>query len=515
MPQIVGAAVGEAFVGASCAFTMYPGLTRSSAHDIEVFGTDWMRKHIVPRMYTGEWGGTMDLTEPAAGSAVGDLTTKAVKDGDSYKISGTKIFISGGDHDLCDNIIHLVLARTPDAPRGIKGVSIFMVPKYLVDEESGEMGAFNDVTCVGLEHKMGINGNSTAQLNFGDEENCRGWILGEDGDGIKIMFQVMNEARIGVGIQGLSQASAAYEYALRYARERVQGTAIENMRDADAPRVPIVQHADVKRMLLNQMSAIEGMRMMVYYGAFMADIAENEKDEKEAKKAHGILELLTPVIKSYCTDHGFMCNRDAIQVYGGYGYTQEYPVELYMRDSKITSIYEGTNGIQALDLLGRKVAAKGGMVFMGYMGLMNDFVNENKENEAIAGLVKKFDDAKNKLGEVTMYLGQKGMSGDQNYPVMNAMPYLEMFGDVTVAFMWVQMAKIAAEKFAALCDEKSCSDDDSKAKLVKENSEARFYFNKLQAASFWINCQLPHAMAWAAQIQSEDRSVLLVDFDSE
>ena len=318
LPALMAIAGNELFVAASMAFTMFPGLSRSSAHLIETYGTPSMKKKYLQNMVSGKWQGTMDLTEPGAGSAVGDLKSTAKKKGDKWLISGTKIFISAGDHDMCDNTIHLVLARAEGEPAGMKGVSLFVVPKFRVKDD-GSKGEYNDVSLSRIEEKMGIHASPTCLLNFGDNNNCEGELVGELNKGIQYMFLMMNEARIGVGVQGESTASAAYLYALDYAKQRVQGVEIQNMRDVNAPRVEIIKHPDIKRMLLWMKCYVEGMRALIYRGVYHWTFSELSTDPKEKEMHADFLALLTPVIKAYCSDKGFEVTATAIQVYGGYG----------------------------------------------------------------------------------------------------------------------------------------------------------------------------------------------------
>ena len=354
MPRSVSMAAAEYFNGANYAFMMYSGLTHGAGKLVEAFGTDEQKKMYLKNMFTCKWGGTMLLTEPEAGSDVGALTTKAVPNGDgTYSITGQKIFISSGDHDLCENIIHPVLARIEGAPAGTKGISLFAVPKYRVNPD-GSLGEFNDITCVGIEEKMGIHGNATCTMSLGEKGQCIGTLLGEENKGMRAMFLMMNEARLLVGMQGFACATASYMNAVNYAKERIQGRNLLAMFEKDAPGVAIINHPDVRRMLLNMKVYIEGMRSLLYYVAWCEDKANTVEDEKEKEKYHDLIDLLIPIAKGYVTDRAFdVCNA-GMQVYGGYGYIKEYPQEQLMRDCRITMIYEGTNGIQSMDLLGQK-----------------------------------------------------------------------------------------------------------------------------------------------------------------
>lgn len=503
LPQSVGIGCSEAFVAANNSFAMAPGLTRGAANVIEEFGSQEQKETYLEKMYSGQWCGTMCLTEPQAGSAVGDTKTIATPNDDgTYIIVGNKIFITFGDHDLSENIIHLVLARTPNSPSGIKGISLFIVPKYIVNSD-GSVGEFNDVRCSGIEHKMGIHASPTCTLNFGDDNKCVGYLIGEEFKGIIYMFKLMNEARIGVGLQGLSQGSLAYELALKYAKERVQGTDILSFKDPDAPRIEIINHPDVRRMLMTMKSYVEGCRTLLLSTAYFADMYLGSGD----KSWEMFVELLTPVCKAYCTDLGFKIAEMAIQVHGGYGYCTEYGVEQLCRDAKIASIYEGTNGIQALDLVGRKIGAKGGMVFMNYLNRINVFVSENANHPLVGDLVKDLDDAKNKLAEVTMNFGMKGQS-NPIYPVSYATPYLEMFGEVTLGYLLLDMAVLAAFKLDAIFKEKCVEGETAQKALCVDNAEAAFYQNKIITARFFIKQTMPGVYAKAMAAASEDLSLL-------
>jgi len=507
LPAVIGMATSEFFTGACVAFVMTPGLTHGAAHMFEHFASEDLKKIFLEKMYSGQWAGTMCLTEPQAGSAVGDVKTMAVKDGDVYKISGTKIFITSGEHDLTENIIHAVLARTPDAPPGIKGISLFIVPKYRVNPD-GSIGEFNDVRCGNIEEKMGIHGSSTCTLNFGDDGKCIGYLVGEEHKGINYMFMMMNEARLGVGMQGLSIGSAAYQQALKYAKERIQGVDIRTMKDPNAPRVAIIEHPDVRRMLLFGKSVTEACRAMILKTAYYSDLVKVVEDEAERDKYQGYIELFTPLCKAYGSDMGFEVAVKAIQVFGGYGYCKEYPVEQYARDVKISSIYEGTNGIQALDLLGRKIAMKGGMLFMNLITDINAFIEANQSNAALAPYLQALGKAKDTLAQVTMAFQGKSMSGDMLYPVSHATPYLQMFSEVVSAWLLLEQAVIAHKKLEEIFSEKGAKDEASKKKLIQENEEAKFYAGKISSMQFYVTQILPDVDAKAASIMTEDRTVL-------
>ena len=388
LPRAVTMTVNDMFIGACTAFMMYPGLTAPAGRMVVEFGDDAYKELVATRLFTGQWSGTMCLTESGAGSSVGDNRAKAEPSGEDgvYFLEGEKIFISGGDTDMAENIIHLVLARTPGSPGGTKGLSLFMVPKYEFDAE-GNIGARNDAKVVGIEHKMGINGSATCTLALGSTGKCKGWLIGKERGGIMQMFKMMNEARIGVAGQGAAAAGAAYSFARQYANERVQGTTLTK-RDADAERVTIAQHPDVRRMLMTLKVVSETVRALCVRIAYWHDLWDVSDDEAEKKRLLRRADLLIPILKAHVTDLGFDMAVTAVQVYGGYGFIGEYPVEQLVRDSKIQSIYEGTNGIQALDLLGRKMRIDGGALFMEWMGEAQKTLGDaGKEGFAAQGRV--------------------------------------------------------------------------------------------------------------------------------
>jgi len=510
LPLTVMVASTEYFIGACVAFMMTPALARGAAHLIENFGTDEMKKTYCAKMYRGDWGGTMCLTEAGAGTAVGDIKTSAKRlpDG-SFAITGQKIFISSGEQDLTDQIVHAVLAKVEGAPAGIKGVSLFLVPKFHV-EKDGSLGAFNDVKCVGIEEKMGIHGSSTCSLSFREEGKCVGWLLGEENGGIKAMFQMMNEARIEVGLQGLGIGSVAYGAALDYASQRVQGTDAAVFKDPNAPRLTIVKHPDVRRMLMTMKSTVEGLRALMMRAAMYADLAKHEVDLDAKKKYQGYLDLLTPICKAYGSEMGFKVTDLAMLCLGGYGYIKEYGIEQMMRDVKIASIYEGTNGIQAMDLLGRKVPAKGGMVLMQFVGEINEFLEKNRAHPAISNLVPKVEAARDSLFATTMKFQELTMGGDIHFPLLHASNYLLSFGDFVVAWQLVEQAVIAHDKLMELSGGKQLD----RAALA-DNPEARFYDGKIKTAEFWVMNQLPEIAARQAAVENGTRAALDIVFDGE
>jgi alkylation response protein AidB-like acyl-CoA dehydrogenase len=506
MPNLLKFAAWEQFAGANVAFFLTSILTEGSAHLIDKFGEEKLRNTYCEKMYTGEWTGTMGLTEPSAGSDVGNLKTSAKKNGDHYLITGSKIFITSAEHDLTPNIIHLVLARVEGAPAGTKGISLFVVPKYLVNED-GTLGERNDVYCGNIEHKMGIKASPTCTLNFGDEGKCIGYIVGEENTGMRLMFQMMNEARLGVGIQGLGLAGAAQLSALGYAQERAQGAPLDKGKDPTAKRANIIEHPDVRRMLLQMKSVIDGLRSLLFSVAKYIDLSEHAASDEERVRYQHFVELLTPICKSYGSDMGFRVNEMAIQVYGGYGYCQEYPVEQYCRDQKISSIYEGTNGIQAIDLLGRKIVGNRGEYFNDYMKMVNQLVEENKSMQTLAAEFGKFSKASQRLAEVTKELGEM-FAKDLAGTFLQASPYLEMFGHVVVAYYLLEGAVKADESLSKIYQEAGVSQDAEKKELLTDNAEAAFYHGRIASARFFVNSMLPQVYAIAENVLSGDRSAL-------
>ncbi len=509
LPLIVGQPCVEMMGAANWSLLMYPGLTHGSARLLEQYGTPELKEIYMEKMFSGQWGGTMCLTEPGAGSDVGNLRTKAVKNADgTYTITGSKMFISSGMHDLTDNIIHMVLARLEGAPAGTKGISIFLVPR-LRPTESGEM-VENDVACAGIEHKMGIHGSATCVLNFGENGGSIGYLMGEENKGMRIMFDMMNEARLFVGMQGLCHGTAAYLHALQYSKERFQGSALERMKDGDAPRVAIIEHPDVRRMLLSMKSSTEGMRAMLYLAAYCIDRVRCSENEEEKELFQGYVDLMIPICKSVGSDLGFRVCETAIQVYGGYGFIQEYPVEQFMRDCKIASLYEGTNGIQALDLVGRKLTYKQGLLLKNAMKAIHKVLGKVRDEFSLRELFKIYDEAQESLIQVSKFFALKGITADYMVPVLNAKPYLDLFGDVVIGFLLLWQAGIASKKLAQIYAEQGAKDEAAQSKLVRENRNAAFYFGKIASARFFINQVLTQAPGKARGIMNDDKSPLEV-----
>ncbi len=478
MPRTVALSAGDYFNAANYAFMMYPGLTHGAGKLVEAFGTDELKKIFLKKMYSGKWTGTMLLTEPEAGSDVGALTTTATRNEDgTYSITGSKIFISSGDHDLAENIIHPVLARIEGAPEGTKGISLFLVPKIWVNDD-GSLGEPNDVVCTGTEEKMGIHGNSTCSLTLGGKGNCRGMLLGEENKGMRAMFLMMNEARLLVGLQGLSCASASYMNAVNYARERVQGKNLLSFMDKEAPSVPIIQHPDIRRQLLTMKAYVEGMRSLLYYVAYCDDMIEISDDDAEKAKYKGLVDILIPIAKGYVTDHAYdVCNM-GMQVYGGYGYIKEYPQEQLVRDCRITMIYEGTNGIQAMDLLGRKLGMNGGKPIMDLLGEVQSVIATATAIPSLTGLAERLTEAVDKLGEVAMHMGKTAMSEKALDAFAFAYPFMEVMGDVAMAWMLLWRASIAARRLE---------------EGAKKKDQA-FYEGQTRSAEFFIHSILPASM---------------------
>ncbi|MFY9707865.1 MAG: acyl-CoA dehydrogenase [Desulfobacterales bacterium] len=475
MPRTVALAAGEYFIGANLAFMMYPGLTHGAGRLVETFGTAKQKELFVKKLYTGQWCGTMLLTEPEAGSDVGALTTTARKNDDgTYSITGNKIFISGGEHDLVENIIHPVLARIEGAPQGTGGISLFVVPKIWVNDD-GTLGEFNDVVCTGVEEKMGIHGNATCSMALGGKGKCRGTLLGQENKGMRAMFLMMNEARLLVGMQGFCCASSAYLNALQYARQRIQGRHLLKMRDDSALAVPIIEHPDVRRQLLTMKAYVDGMRSLLYYVGILDDRKETAESAEEKTRLQGMIDLLIPVAKGYVTDRSFEMCSQGLQVYGGYGYIRDYPMEQLLRDCRITMIYEGTNGIQAMDLLGRKLGLNQGKPIMDLLGEIQKTLARAKGVERLKGLADRVEKAVNRLGETALHLGQTAMSPKVLNAFAFAHPFMDVCGDVILAWLHLWRATVAV---AAL--EKGA-----------KKKDAAFYEGQVKSAEFFIHTILP------------------------
>ena len=498
MPRTVALAAGDYFNGANYAFMMYPGLTHGAALLVEAFGTERQKKLFLKNMFTGKWTGTMLLTEPEAGSDVGNLSTTAVKNEDgTYSISGNKIFISAGEHDMVENIVHPVLARIEGAPAGTKGISLFLVPKHRVNED-GSLGEFNDVVCTGLEHKMGINGNATCSLTLGGKGQCVGELLGEENKGMRAMFLMMNEARLLVGMQGFCCASASYMNAINYARERVQGKNLLQMMDPNASSVPIIQHPDVRRMLISMKSYVEGMRSLLYYAGYLSDQIVVVEDEAEKARLQGMMDLLIPICKGYVTDKAFEVCSTGVQVYGGYGFTREYPQEQLLRDCRITMIYEGTNGIQAMDLLGRKLGMNKGKPIMDLMVEIQKTIAQAKEIDSLKAYAAKLEKALNRLGEVAMHLGATAMSPKVMSAFSFAHPFMDASGDVVTAWMLLWRGVVAATKLE---------------KGAKKKDQV-FYEGQMKSLQYFTQAVLPVTMGKMDAIMTTSDAAVEISEDA-
>ncbi|GHF93275.1 acyl-CoA dehydrogenase [Deinococcus piscis] len=470
MPHTVANAMLEMMNSANVAWAMYPGLTHGAVSALSEVGSPELQALYLPKLISGEWTGTMCLTEPHAGTDLGIIRTKAADNGDgTYAITGTKIFISAGEHDLTDNIIHLVLARLEGSPEGTKGISLFLVPKFIPGAD-GTPGERNGVVCGSLEHKMGIHGNATAVLNF---DGAKGWLVGEINRGMNHMFIMMNAARLGTGMQGLGIGEIAYQNAVAYAKDRIQMRA-EPRVTPDQPADPIIVHPDVRRMLMTGRAYNEAGRALALWLALALDTEAHHPIEAKQKEAADTVALLTPIAKAFMTDNGFNVAVQSQQVFGGHGYIAEWGMEQYVRDARIGQIYEGTNGIQSLDLLGRKVLMDGGKKLQALAGTLQAFAEENEDDEAVGEYITQLGKAANQLATLTMLVGQKAMdSGDKGQDEVNAVAvdYLRYFGHVVYGYLWARMAKIAAEKVAAGQD----LDGFYQAKL----DTAKFYFDRL------------------------------------
>ena len=438
LPYVMNAATGEMQVASNMALNMYWGLTHGAYSAIHVHGSEEQKAKWLPKLVSGEWTGTMNLTEPHCGTDLGLLRTKAEpQDDGAYRITGQKIFISAGEHDMAENIIHLVLAKIPGGPDGVKGISLFIVPKFLVNED-GSLGDRNDLSCGKLEEKMGIHGNATCVMNY---DGAEGYLVGEAHKGLRAMFTMMNEARVGVGLQGLGQAAAAYQVAADYARDRLQGRAVGEAANPGGPADPLIVHPDVRRALMDQKSFVEGGRAFALWAATLID-AGHRSDDKEAL---GLVSLLTPVVKGFLTDKGFDCTVQAQQMLGGHGYIEEWGVSQFVRDARIAMIYEGANGVQALDLVGRKLGAEGGKPVMAFFDLVKTFIKENDGNEALkADFLDPLKAASKDLQAAAMFFMQNGMK-DPNAALAGSTDFLHLFGHVCLGYMWARMAKAALD----------------------------------------------------------------------
>ncbi|ABB32438.1 acyl-CoA dehydrogenase [Geobacter metallireducens GS-15] len=499
LPHVIKNAAHEMFFAANFPFMCYVNLTHDAAKLIELFGSEQQKSQYLHKMYGGEWLGTMALTEPAAGSDVGNIEFKATRNTDgTYSLVGQKIFITNGDSDVCENTVHMVLARIEGDPAGTKGLSIFIVPKFKINSD-GSLGEANDVKCIGIEHKMGIKASPTTTMSFGEKGCCTGYLLGKEQDGIKIMFHMMNASRLEVGMWGQGTCSVSYMHALRYALERRQGQSIA---DPDSGQVPIIHHPDIRRTLLMMKSYIQGMRAMLYYCGYAMDRMAVVDNEEEKKKLQGIVDLLIPLCKAYPTEKGVEFASHAIQVYGGYGYTQEYPVEQFMRDSKVACIFEGTTGIQAMDLALRKIRMKKGQVFAEFLKDMDGMVNRAAELPGLKKHIEQFERTKSALAGIPAHLAEGAEANGVHYSYLKATPFLEAFGDVVVAWFLLWGAVVAHGQLEELFLKKKLEDAESRKSFIQKNTDAAFLDGKIRSAQFFIGNILPvtdgkiAALAW-------------------
>ncbi|WP_128892574.1 acyl-CoA dehydrogenase C-terminal domain-containing protein [Erythrobacter sp. HKB08] len=485
-PHVMGFVIEEFMATSNQAFAMYPGLTTGAISALMAKGSDEQKQMYLPKMISGEWLGTMNLTEPHCGTDLGMIRTKAEPNGDgSYSITGTKIFISAGEHDLTDNIIHLVLAKTPGAPDSTKGISLFVVPKVLVNED-GSLGERNAVSCGSIEHKMGIHGNSTCVLNY---DGAKGWMVGEENKGLAAMFIMMNAARLGVGIQGLAQAEVAYQNAVAYALDRRQGRALTGPAEPEAKADPIFVHPDVRRMLMDAKAFTEGMRALCLWGALLVDLTHKAATEEERAEADALIGLMTPVMKGYGTDKGYDIATNMQQVFGGHGYVEEWGMSQFVRDARIAMIYEGTNGVQAMDLCGRKLPQNGGAAVQAFFKVVADDIADAKGDEVLGPLAEKLEKALNEQQAATMWFMQNAMQ-NPNHLGAGAHHYMHIMGIVTLGLMWLRMAKV------------------SKEALAGSPEDASFYENKIATARYFMDRFIPDTGALRRKIETGADSMM-------
>ena len=483
-PNMMRIVVNDLMYGACQAFNMAPSLTHGAAHLIESFGDEALKRRFVLKMFDGTWAGTMCLTEPDAGSNLAALQTTAFPEGDHYKIKGAKIFISWGEHDLADNIIHLVLARIEGAPAGVKGISLFIVPKVRVNDD-GSLGDLNDVICTAVEKKLGLHASPTCALAFGFHDDCIGYLCGEANMGLAHMFQMMNAARINAGVSGMSLAGTAYLNALEYSRARVQGRDIAGRKQGD---VPIIDHPDVRRMLLWMKAMVDGMRSMIYTGAFWQDYALELPAGEEKQHYQYLVDFMTPIIKAYCSDMGFRVCETAIQCLGGYGFCREYPLEQYLRDAKIMSLYEGTNGIQSMDLMGRKMRINDGAAFQAFKSEIEKFIHGHTSHPRLGIQVQDLGRIFTELAGVAEELGRR-MHSDPLQWASYTYAALVSFGEVVMAWRLLDMA-VAADR------------------AMESGKKNDFYRGKVLQATYFVDITLPHTMASLSTCLREGREII-------
>ena len=495
MPVLLNTVMQEMICSANMSFGMYPGLSQGAYEALHHFGTDEQKQTYLPKLIEGTWSGTMCLTEPHCGTDLGLIKTKAdPQDDGSYNVTGTKIFISAGEHDLTENIVHLVLAKLPDAPEGAKGISLFVVPKFLPkDDGKGgfEAGERNGVKCGSIEHKMGIHANSTCVMNFDD---AKGWLVGEPHKGLRAMFIMMNAARLGVGMQGLGICEVAYQNGLAYAKDRLQMRSLTGTKAPDKPADPIIVHPDVRRMLLKSKAVTEAGRALSYWTGMNLDIANKHGDEKKRQEADDLVALLTPIVKAYLTDMGTEIGNECMQVYGGHGYIAEWGMEQYVRDARIAQIYEGTNGIQALDLVGRKMGKSFGRLLRRFFHPVQKFINENQADENMQEFIFPLAKSFAKLQQATAMVAQKGLKNPNEVGAASS-DYLRQFALVALAYMWCLMVKAAL------------------AKLESGEGDKDFYESKIKTARFFMQRMLPEADGRFKMVMAGADTLMELDAD--
>ena len=491
LPESINIILSEMIGTANWSWGMYPGLSHGARETLIEHGTPEQQETYLTKLISGEWTGTMCLTEPQCGSDLGILTTKAEPNADgSYAITGTKIFISAGEHDMADNIVHIVLARLPGAPEGTKGISLFIVPKFLPNAE-GNPGDKNDVTCGSIEHKMGIHGNATCVMNF---DGSKGWLIGPENKGLNCMFTFMNVARIGTSIQGLAAAEGSFQGALAYAKDRLAMRSLTGPKNPDGKADPIIVHPDVRRMLLTQKAIAEGSRAMIYFAAQQADLLTHGEGE-EKKTADDMLGFLTPILKAFCTEAGYEAANHGVQVFGGHGFIAEWGMEQIVRDTRIALLYEGTTGIQALDLLGRKVLMTQGAALKNFTKLVHVFCKENEANEGLKPFVDQLTTLNKEWGDITMKVGMTAMKNRDEVGAASV-DYLMYSGYVCLAYFWARMALVAQQK------------------LAEGTTEEAFYTAKIQTAKFYFDRILPRTLAHAQMISAGADSMMAIEEDN-
>ena len=492
MPHVLGFVFEEFLCGANQAFAMYPGLTNGAVAAIRAKASPELQARYLPKMISGEWTGTMNLTEPHCGTDLGLIRTRAVpQSGGSHAITGTKIFISAGEHDMADNIIHLVLAKTPDAPDSSKGISLFIVPKFLLNED-GSPGERNPVSCGSIEHKMGIHGNATCVMNY---DGATGWLVGEENKGLAAMFIMMNAARLGVGIQGLGQAEAAYQNAVAYAKERRQGRALTGPAEPGEKADPLFVHPDVRRMLMDAKAFTEGMRAFALWGGLQVELSHKAASEEERQMADDLISLLTPVLKGYGTDKGFDTTVQMQQVWGGHGYIAENGMEQFVRDARIAQIYEGANGVQAMDLVGRKLGANGGRAIQAFFALVDGECAAAKANAQLGGIAERLEKANGELKAATLWFMQNGLANPNNAGA-GAHHYMHIAGIVSLGLMWLRMATVATQALAGGASDKA------------------FYEAKLTTARYYAERFLPDAGALRRKIEAGSEAMMALPVEA-